>query len=93
MVKPLGARALVKRLDAPRPKSSLIEIPDTIEEKPSQFALVLAVGALVQGGFKVNDIVILRDFAGAPCEVLVNDVVLEAVIVPEDEVLAVVEGM
>lgn len=93
MVKPLGARAFVKRLDAPKPTSSLIEIPDTIVNKPSPYALVLAVGKLVQGGFKPNDVVILRDFAGSPCTVMLNDNPIEGMIVPEDEVLAVVEGM
>lgn len=92
MMRPMGARALVKRLPKPRPVSSLIEVPDTVEDKPSQYALVLAVGRLVQGGFGVGDTVILRDFAGAPCETEFDGERIDASIVPEEDVLAVVEG-
>lgn len=93
MIRPLGARALVKRMDAPKPASSLIVIPDTVEDKPSQYALVLAVGKLTQGGFDVGDTVILKDFAGAPCSVMLDDDVIDASVVVEDDVLAVIEGL
>lgn len=91
MMRPMGARALVKRLDTPRLESSLIVVPETIEEKPSQYALVLAVGALKQGGFDVGDVVVLRDFAGAPCNVDLDGEMIDAAIVSEDDVLLVIE--
>jgi len=78
-------------MDAPKPASSLIVVPDTVEEKPSQFAVVLAIGKLAQGGFDVGDTVILKDFAGAPCEVTLDNEVMDASVVSEDDVLAVVE--
>ncbi len=93
MMQPLGARALIKRLDAPKPESQLIVTPDTVEDKPSQFALVLAVGKLVHGGFDMGDTVVLRDFAGAPCNVELDGEMIEAAIVNEDDVLMVVEGL
>lgn len=93
MMQPMGPRVLVKRLDAPKPESQLIITPETIEDKPSQFALVLAIGKLVSGGFDVGDTVVLRDFAGAPCNVTLDDQIIEASIVMEDDVLMVVEGL
>lgn len=93
MIRPMGARALVKRLDAPKPESSLIVVPDTVQDKPSQFAVVLAIGVLVQGGFDVGDTVVLRDFAGAPVLVNFDEEQIEAAIVNEDDVLMVVEGL
>ena len=93
MMQPMGARALVKRLDAPKPESQLIVTPETVEDKPSQFALVLAIGKLVNGGFDVGDTVVLRDFAGASCNVTLDGELIEASIVNEDDVLMVVEGL
>ena len=92
MMRPMGARALVKRLDEPKPASSLIVVPESVEDKPSQYALVLAIGTLKQGGFDVGDVVILRDFAGAPCNVDLDGEIIEASIVVEDDVLLVIEG-
>jgi co-chaperonin GroES (HSP10) len=87
----MGARALVKRLDRPKPESSLIVVPDTVQDKPSQFAVVLAVGTLKQGGFAAGDTVILSDYAGAPALVEFDGAMIDAAIVPEEHVLAVVE--
>ena len=93
MLKPTGPRVLVKRLDPPKPESSLIEVVSTSVDKPSAFALVLAVGKLEQGGFDVGDTVILTDYAGAPCAVEIEGERIEAAVVFEKDVLAVVEGM
>ncbi len=92
MIRPLGARALVKRLDAPKPESQLLIIPESVEDKPSVFALVLAIGTLKQGGFDVGDMVVLRDFAGAPAEADLDGELIEAAIVSEDDVLMVLDG-
>jgi co-chaperonin GroES (HSP10) len=89
----MGARALVKRVDAPKPESSLIITPETVEAKPSPYAVVIAVGKLVQGGFAPADVVLLHDYAGAPCNVELDGEVIEAVVVSEDDVLCVVEGL
>lgn len=94
MIQPMGARALVKRLEAPPMKSEHIIIPDTISgEKPTQFAVVVAIGKLKQGGFKPGDTVVLSDFSGAPCKFLLEGEWLEGHIVDENDVLMVIEGL
>lgn len=93
MMRPMGARALVKRLPEPKPESSLIIAPETVSERPSKFAVVLAVGKLIHGGFDMGDTVILRDYSGAPCNVELDGEMIEASIVDEQDVLCVVEGL
>ena len=90
MIRPMGARALVKRLDAPKPESQHIIIPESVQDRLSQFGLVLAVGDLKQGGFDVGDMVILANYTGAPCTVEFDGDVIDAVMVGEEHVLAVV---
>lgn len=95
MLQPRGARALVKRLDAPKATSTLIEIPDSVGAKPSAYALVLAVGTLVEGGFAAGDVVIMKDYAGTPVYVQLDGpdgLDTECALVNEDDVLALVEG-
>jgi co-chaperonin GroES (HSP10) len=82
---------VVKRLEAPKLASEHILIPETIEQKASPFALVLAVGTLQQGGISVGDTVILTDYCGAPCVVELDGERIDAILVPEHDVLAVVE--
>jgi chaperonin GroES len=43
-MKIIGPRVLVRPIEAPRPKSSLLYIPETVEGDPSPYALVLVVG-------------------------------------------------
>lgn len=95
MLTPNGARVLVKRLDAPQPVSELIIIPDMIGATPSSFALVIAVGKLLQGGISPGDVVVLKDYSGAPVSVDLegDSAPFECSIVVEDDVLAVVEGL
>lgn len=90
MLKPMGARLVVKRMDAPRPETTII-IPESVGDKPSQFAIVMAVGTKVRESVAVGDTVILKDYVGAPCEVLLDGEIIEALVVNEDDVLAVVE--
>lgn len=92
MIHPRGARLLVQRIEEAKPSTSLIEIPETIQDKPSQFAVVWAIGTLVQGGVQVGDMVILKDFAGAPVQTTLpgDETETECLIVPEEDVLAVV---
>ena len=93
MIQPISSRLLVQRIDQARPESSLIVVPDTVRDKPSQFAAVLAIGKLNQGGVEVGDLVVLKDFCGAPVfTVLPGDTTeTECAFVDEEDVLAVVE--
>lgn len=98
MIRPLGPRLLIKRLDeAPsQVAGSLIFIPETIEAKPSAFALVLAIGKLIQGGIVPGDVVILKDYAGCPVYEKLDGPggpETECALVVEEDVLAVVEGV
>jgi chaperonin GroES len=43
-MRPMGPRVLVRPIESPRPKSSLLYIPETVDADPSPYALVLAVG-------------------------------------------------
>jgi co-chaperonin GroES (HSP10) len=96
MIKPLGARLLVQRIDQAKPDTQLIVIPDTIQDKPSIFAVVWAIGTLKQGGIEPGDIVILKDYVGAPASVVLpgdDGRETDCIIVNEDDVLAVTEGV
>ncbi len=91
MLRPNGPRLLVKRMDAPKPTSSLIEIPDTVDGEASLYALVLAVGTKCTENVNVADTVILKQYVGAPVTVTLDDETIDALIVMEEDVLAVVE--
>jgi len=95
-VRPLRDRVLVKRLEAQEQRIGGIIVPDTAKEKPQQ-AEVIAVG-----NGRMND-----DGKAIPLDVKVGDHVLigkysgteikldgeEYVIVREDEILGVAEGV
>ena len=95
-VRPLRDRMLVKRVEAQEQRIGGIIVPDTAKEKPQQ-AAVIAVGS-----GRVND-----DGKTIPLDVKVGDHVLigkysgteikldgeEYLIVREDEVLGVAEGV
>ena len=87
-VTPMGPRVLVKRLDAPALQSSLIEVIQQHEE-PSQFAVVLAVGKLEQGGIEIGDTVVTKGFAGAPLEIIFEGQPLDAFMLMESDCLLV----
>jgi len=95
MLQPNGARLLVKRIEQAMPETQHIIIPETVEQKSSAFAIVLGVGTLKQGGVEVGDIVVLMDYVGAPVQVLLpgDEEKTECLIVNEDDVLAVMEGV
>ena len=95
MLRPMGARLLVKRIEQAKPDTQLIVIPDSVQDKPSIFAIVFAIGKLQQFGIMVGDIVILKDFVGAPCVVTLpgDEAQTDCLIVNEDDVLAVTEGV
>lgn len=90
MLLPRGLRLLVKRLEAPKPATQLIEIPESIAGEESMYALVLAVGNKVNEEIKVADTVILAKYSGSPVEVDLDGEMIDALIVMLDDVLAVV---
>lgn len=95
MLQPKGARLLVRRIEAAKPDTTLIVIPDTVIDKPSAFAIVLAIGKLQQNEVAVADIVILKDFVGSPVRTtLPGDTdETDCLIVNEEDCLAVVDGV
>jgi len=90
MLQPHGNRVLVKRIDAPKPTSSLVVIPDTVDGEKSCYAIVLAVGNKITEDIKVADMVVLASYCGSPVQVELDGDMLDAVIVMQDDVLAVV---
>jgi len=91
MLQPKGPRVLVKRIDAPKPASSTIIIPETVESEKSCYALVLAVGKAVTEDIKVADTVLLAAYSGGnSVTVELDGETLEAQIVMQDDILAVV---
>ncbi len=97
-MKVLGGRVVVKRLDMPKLRSSLLEIVEHNPE-PSQYGIILFVGngERLQNGtrrpidLKPGQTVILRDYSGTPVRVKLNQKEIEAFVVSEDDCLAVVE--
>jgi len=91
MLKPMGPRVLVKRVDAPKPTSSTIIIPETVDGETSHYAVVLAVGNKLAEDIKVADTVILAAYCGSPVQVELEGEILDAIVVMESDILAVVE--
>lgn len=95
MIKVMGARLLVQRIEQKKPESELVIVPDTIQDKPSNTAVVWGVGKLEHGGVDVGDLVVIKDFVGAPVPVTLpgDELETDCVIVNEEDVLAVIEGV
>ena len=96
-VRPLRDRVLVKRIDEQEQRIGGIIVPDSAKEKPQQ-ALVVAVGSgrltdegkVIPPDVKVGDYVLIGKYAGSEIKLEGND---EYVIVREDEILGVAEGV
>jgi chaperonin GroES len=86
-LKPLGARALVKRLESEEQTASGIVLPDTAREKP-QTAEVVAVGDSDELKVGAGEVVVLAKYSGT--EVKIDGE--EHLIVDADDILGVVEG-
>jgi len=84
----LGPRALVQRVDPPKPKSSLIEVVE-LEPEPSQFGVILEVGAIPD--LKKGDAVIVKKFSGSPIRHTLNGEEVEVFMMMEDDILAKVD--
>jgi chaperonin GroES len=95
-VRPLRDRLLVQRLEEQEQRVGGIIIPDTAKEKPQQ-AKVIAVGSgrvnddgrIIPLDVKVGDHVLIGKYAGTEIKLDGQDYV----IVREDEVLGVAEGV
>jgi chaperonin GroES len=85
--KPLGNRALLKRVEREEETASGIVLPDTAKEKP-QTAEVVAVGAHEDVKVSVGDVVVVGKYAGT--EFTVDDE--EHLVVEGEDILGVVEG-
>ena len=93
-LRPLGARAIVRRLEAEEKTAGGIIIPDSAKEKPTQ-GEVIAVGAgercdsgeLCPMNVSTGDIVLFKKWGAEDVKVDGE----ELLIVKEDDILAVVE--
>jgi chaperonin GroES len=86
-LKPLGARALVKRVESEEQTPSGIVLPDTAREKP-QTAEVVTVGASDELKVSAGDVVVLAKYSGTEVKIEGE----EHLIVDADDILGVVEG-
>jgi len=94
MLKPLGGRVLIKRLDSEAKSSGGIILPDSAQTKPSEGTIIAAGdGKLLDSGevqampVAVGDVVIYSEYAGTEIKVDGDDLLL----VDCDAVLAVRE--
>ncbi len=94
MIKPLGARVLIQRVEAETKTASGLYLPDTAQEKPQE-AIVRAVGtggrdkdgALIPFSVQINDRVLITKYGGT--EITVNGTTYT--ILNESDILAVLE--
>jgi len=94
VVKPLGDRILVKRLEAEEKTAGGIVLPDAAKEKPKQGEVIaVGEGRLNEKGervpmrLKAGDRIVFTSYAGT--EVTLNRE--ELIIMREEDVLAIVE--
>ncbi len=94
-IKPLGARVLVKRLDAEEVSAGGIVLPDSAKEKPQEAEVVsLGTGGKDENGndisftVKVGDKVLISKYGGTDVKVNGEDLL----ILSESDILGVVEG-
>src|SRR5215204_4257121 len=85
-LKPLGARALVKRLESEEQTASGIVLPDTAREKP-QTAEVVAVGDSDEVEVGARDVVVLAKYSGTEIKIEGE----EHLIVDADDILGLME--
>ena len=94
MIKPLGNRVLVERVEAETKTSGGLFLPDTAKEKPQE-AIVRAIGTggrdkdgnLIPFNVAVNDKVLITKYGGT--EVTFNGVTYT--ILSESDILAVID--
>ncbi|MGJ8724863.1 MAG: co-chaperone GroES [Roseibacillus sp.] len=93
-IKPLGARVLVKRLEADEVSAGGIVLPDSAKEKPQEAEVVsLGTGGKDDNGnditftVKVGDKVLISKYGGTDVKVNGDDLL----ILSESDILGVVE--
>ncbi len=93
-LKPLGDKVLVERLEALEKTKGGIVLPDTAKEKPREGRVVeLGEGRLLDDGtrakhqVKKGDRIIFASYAGTEVKVEGK----EYLVMPEDDILAVIE--
>ncbi|MCC8022092.1 MAG: co-chaperone GroES [Akkermansiaceae bacterium] len=93
MIKPLGQRVLLRRIEAEEKTAGGLYLPDTAKEKPQE-ALVVAVGTggrddqgkLIDFTVKENDRVLISKYGGT--EVKIDGV--DYLIINENDILGVI---
>ena len=95
MLKPLGARALVKPLEAEEKSAGGIILPEAAQERPREGRVVAVGDAGIyadeeegKSAVKKGDIVIYASFGGTELKIDGED----HLIIDEDDILAVREG-
>lgn len=104
-MKVLGNRVLVKRIDDPVLKSSVIEVITLGTQEPGHYAMVAGVGPglkfpsgkIIPIEVKEGDVVLLKKYSGAPVTLRSTNAAGEPVsedfhLVDAEDVLAVVGG-
>jgi len=86
-LKPLGARALVKRVESEEQTASGIVLPDTARETP-QTAQVVTVGDSDEVKVRAGDVVVLAKYSGTEVKVEGE----EHLIVNADDILGTMES-
>jgi chaperonin GroES len=93
-IKPIGDKIIVKRLEAEERTKGGLVIPDTAKEKPKEGRVIaLGKGHMLKSGktlgfqVKEGDRIIFTSYAGTEVKISGE----EFVIMPEDEILAVIE--
>jgi chaperonin GroES len=86
-LKPLGARALIKMVEAEEQSASGIDLPDTAREKP-QTAEVVAVGDSDELKVSAGEVVVLAQYSGTEVKIEGE----EHLIVDADDILGMMEG-
>jgi chaperonin GroES len=94
-IKPLGARVLVKRLEADEVTAGGIVLPDSAKEKPQEAEIIsLGTGGKDDNGneiaftVKVGDKVLISKYGGTDVKIDGEDLLILA----ESDILGVVEG-
>lgn len=85
-IKPIGKRAVIKRMEAEEKTQSGIILPGTAKEKP-QYAEILAVGTNEDSELKAGDKVIYKQYAGTTVKIDGE----EYIVIDLDDILAVIE--
>jgi chaperonin GroES len=85
-IKPIGKRAVIKRVEAEEKTQSGIILTGAAKEKP-QYAEILAVGKDEESELKVGDKVIYKQYSGTTVKIDGE----EYIVIEIEDILAVIE--